>query len=105
MSALRYAHYGHGWTLLAEIAYLTGVYDLALFAADKAMAMGRPNDSLPVKYSNVSSVPLHLKAKALAAMGRKHEAIVALNLGLAMGGSQEMLDLKNELCVELGVIP
>lgn len=105
MAALSFAKYGHGWTLLAEVAYQTGVYELTLCAADKALQMGRPIDTIPAPWANVSSVPYHLKAKALKALGRKNEALVALDLGLGLGGGEDMRQFKFELCEELGVIP
>lgn len=105
IAALSFAKYGHGWSLLAEAAYQMGVYDLTLCATDKALQMGRPIDTVPTRFANVSSVPYHLKAKALAALGRKQEALVALNLGLGLGGGEDMGQFKYELCKELGVIP
>lgn len=105
MTALSFAKYGHGWTLLAEAAYQMGVYELTLCAADKALQMGRPIDTIPAPWANVSSVPYHLKAKALAALGRKNEALVALDLGLGLGGDEDMRQFKYQLCEELGVIP
>lgn len=105
MMALSYARYGQAWTLLAEAANMLGVYDLALCAADNALAFGQPIDAIPAPLSNVTSVPYHLKAKALAALGRKHEAIVALTLGQRLGGGKDMDSFKFQLCEELGVIP
>lgn len=103
--ALGFARYGHGWTMLAEVAYQMGAYDLTLCAADKALQAGRPITDIPAAYANVSSVPYHLKAKALVALGRKHEALAALDLGLGLGGGEDMGQFKYELCEELGVIP
>lgn len=105
MTALGYVNYGNGWTILAEISYQMGVYDLALCAADKALALGHPVDIIPIPYGNISSVPYFIKAKALNKIGRKHEAITAVNLGLALEKNAEMINLKNQLCEQLGVIP
>lgn len=105
VTALSFARYGHGWALLAEAAYQVGAYDLTLCAADEALHRGRPIADIPAAYANVSSVPYHLRAKALAAMGRKIEALAALDLGLGLGGGQDMGQFKYELCTELGVIP
>lgn len=105
MNALSHANYGNGWTLLAELANLMGVYDLALYAADRALALGHPVDIIPIPYANISSVPYFIKAKALEQMDRKMEAITAANLGLALKPEPEIINLKNRLCAELGVIP
>lgn len=105
MAALGFAKCGHGWALLAEAAFWLDTYDLTIWAADKALAMGRPSSTIPISFASVSSVPYHLKAKALAALGRKREALTALELGLALGGGKDMTNLKYELCEELGVIP
>lgn len=106
LTALSHANYGHGWALLAEISHQIGAHYQVLYACDMAMSTGRPLDTLPTPYANVSYVPLHLKAKALAALNRKHEAIIALDLGLALKSDcKEIQNLKFELCNELGVIP
>lgn len=105
ITALSFAKYGHGWTMLAEAAYQMGTYDLTLCAADKALGAGRPIGTIPIPFANVASVPYHLKAKALVALGRKHEALTALELGLGLGGGEDMGQFKYQLCEELGVIP
>lgn len=97
--------YGQGWTMLAEIAVQMGVYDLAICAADRALERGKPVDAIPIPYANISSVPYYIKAKALAAMGRKFEALTAVTLGLSLRDDKEMLTIKHQLCEELGVIP
>jgi hypothetical protein len=60
---------------------------------------------IPIPYANVSSVPYFIKAKTLKALGRKSEALAAVNLGLALGSDNEMLNFKYQLCEEMGVIP
>lgn len=105
LRALSQANYGHGWTLLAEIAYQMGVYPLVVEAADKAVQFGRPLETMPTPYANVSYVPLHLKAKALAKLGRQIEAITALELGLKLGGDESMELFRYQLCQQAGVVP
>lgn len=96
---------GDAWLQLSELSFHLGIYDLCLFAADKALALGNPIDTIPTSYGNVSHIPYLLKARALSATNRKHEALAAANLGLSLGGGDELSRLKYQLCTELGVIP
>lgn len=102
---LRWANFGDGWALLSEISYQLGNYDLTIFAADKALALGNPIDTIPTSTPNISYVPYLLKARALCATNRKYEALAAVNLGIKLGGGGEFHNLKYQLCQELGVIP
>lgn len=106
LMALKYGqNVGDGWTMLAELSYQLGVNDLVLFAADKALALGNPIDTVPTSHGNVSYVPYLLKARVLSVTNRKHEALAAVNLGLKLGGGDELNNLKFQLCNELKVIP
>jgi hypothetical protein len=105
MMAMSYARFGDGWSLLAQCALRLGIPDLVLEAADKALAMGQPTGTIATPVANTTSAPYHLKAMALIELDRKHEAVTALDLGLRLGGGEDMKQLKYQLCSELGLVP
>lgn len=85
--ALGQKNYGQAWTLAAEAALQLGranpvYHELAIMYADKALACGRPNATYPYDPKHISSVPLHIQARSLFALGRFDESRRALDLAM-----------------------
>lgn len=85
--ALGQKNYGQAWTLAAEAALQLGranpvYHELAIMYADKALACGRPNATYPYDPKHISSVPLHIQARSLFALGRLDESRRALDLAM-----------------------
>lgn len=102
-TALKSKATGHGYTMLAQIAYFQEMYDLVIWAADKALAMGRESAGAPL--SNVTYSPFHLKAQAMAVTGHLKPALAALDLGIMLGGGDDMKRFRYYLCEKLGELP
>lgn len=105
LMALHYARFGDGWSLLAQIAYNLGLSDLTLEAADLALRYGQPTGGIPSPIRNTTAAPYHLKALTLTDLNRPQEALAAAELGLKLGGDDDLKRLKYKLCEQLEVIP
>lgn len=103
--ALHYAKFGDGWSLLAQIAYNLGLSDLVMEASDLALRYGQPVTGIPVNVENTTVAPYHLKALTLAELDRPQEALAAAEIGLKLGNSDSLKNLKYQLCNQLGTVP
>lgn len=87
---------GPGWALLAEIFYefsggKAALCELAVFAADRALAAGRARGGFAKDNLMSLAGALCIKAEALEALGRLGEARGALDLGLLIDPQHEQM--------------
>lgn len=103
--ALSVRSYGMAWTLMAEAAMLlantsTDAWALALLAvdcADKAISSPVPDTSLWMSRDMATSIPLKIKARALARMQRWPESLAYVEI-LGQMGDDEAEKMEAELC-------
>jgi tetratricopeptide (TPR) repeat protein len=114
--ALSVRPFGQAWSILAEAAQRMGtragstqgaaLQRLAVFAADQALADGKPRNGYAGSRDLTGWIPCQLKAMALAELGQERAAIAALDLGLAMEPENELM--QNHLitlCNKIGEVP
>jgi tetratricopeptide (TPR) repeat protein len=109
--ALSVRPFGMAWTLMSEASLLLAqtssrawaLADLAVVAADKALASGHQSTTFWSSRDMVTTIPLKLKIRALAWMGRKREALACAEL-LCETGDDDAEKMRVELCQKLGVL-
>ena len=110
--ALSIRPFGRAWTLMAEAALLLAgptpdgyaMRRLCVDCANQALAAGQSLATFWTNKDMVTRIPLQLKARALAAMGRKHEALATWDLLLALGEDKESQRMRDELCRVMKVL-
>ena len=99
-----------GWSTVAQAAHILsegqgGMVDLAIMAADKALASGKVRMSGNAQHKAVYNIaPLTIKAHALMDKGQVSEALAATDLGLIIDPTNEDLQRLNRfICEKLNV--
>lgn len=103
--ALTVQPHGMAWTVMAEAALwmgratrATALLEMCVMCAQKALETGRVRTAAWSSRAMVTTVPLALKAQALVMLGRRPEALAALDLALGLDpGYAEAERLREQL--------
>ena len=110
LDILRVQPSGTAWSLMAEAALKSahgsaGLLNLAILAADQALASGKSRTGRLHKIALSGVVPCQIKAVALYKLGRKQEALNIADLGLVIEPTNgRLIEFRQELSQELGVV-